>query len=121
MNIILIVTVLLLIVSLINNFFLYNNSFKASKENLYIDESYIPNNVGYATYTLFYNRYKYPNVCFNDSDNKNLPFAEIMFDKHVNEILNKHLDKLYIIKNNKNVNNIKLNEDQAKALSVISN
>lgn len=122
MSILFIFTVLLLIISLINNFFLFNNSIKINNKNSqYIDNHYIPDNIGYTTYTIFYNRHKFPKVCYKKNINDNNAFSEVIFDDHIDDLLKKHYDKLYIIKNNSNVNNIKLNEEQAKSISIISN
>jgi hypothetical protein len=127
MNILLIFTILLLIISLINNYFMFNNKFNLAKSiesTEYIDSHYIPNNIGYTTYTIFFNRNKYPNVCHinNEKNDKKYKksFAEILFDDNINDLLNNHNDKLYIIKNKNNINNIKLNEEQAKSISNIS-
>jgi hypothetical protein len=126
MNILLIFTTFLLIISLINNYLMYNNKiiFNKKGKKEYIDSNYIPDNIGHITYTIFFNRNKYPNVCHiknNQNDIKNnKPFSEILFDDHIDILLKNHYDKLYIIKNDKNINNIKLNEEQAKSISNIS-
>ena len=126
MNILLIFTTFLLIISLINNYLMYNNKiiFNKKEKKEYIDSNYIPDNIGHITYTIFFNRNKYPNVCHiknSQTDIKNnKPFSEILFDDHIDILLKNHNDKLYIIKNDKNINNIKLNEEQAKSISNIS-
>ena len=122
---IIIVLIILLALSITNNYLLYKK--KTSNHKLtfnYIDTSYLPSNIGFINYTFFYNKDDKYKMCHVDDFRKNKnsskePYMKIELNDLIKNLKKKYINKCAIIKNESN-EQLNISDNQILILNSLS-
>ena len=101
------VLIILLALSIANNYILYKKKTNEKQNFNYVDTNILPDNIGFINYTFFYNKDLKFNKCHkNDLKNKDnsakKPYMKIILDDHIANLKKKFLNKCVILSNNNN-------------------
>ena len=120
-----IIILFLLLLSILNNYFIYNQKYPIPINSTYlINTNDLPNNIKFKTYTFFYNKNNIYDKCHIDdfktiNNNTKRPYMEIILKDHIDFLNKTYPSKYYILENNNNDNIINIADYQIELLGKI--
>ena len=118
MTFIIIILVILLIISIANNYMMYQRKINIAQcPKTIINNINLPDNTEYQNITFFYKKNPY-NKCYKDdlknnikSENEKRFQGDMIIRETLNNIKNKHSDKIYFMVNDDNTSIINLSDE----------